>query len=117
MSDDLPLQLLGGTKLEGQLKEGQPEINENQSSGRHSFTTRSCKNTSVPLRAIQVLRVFILEDNILHISESGADTLQQQVERLDGNELRLSLLFQAVFSPGAQRETQMQLQEKRQKQD
>lgn len=67
----------------------------------------------MPLRVIQVLREFILKDNILHISESGADTLQQQVERLDGNELRLSLLFQAVFSSGAQRETQMQLEKKK----
>lgn len=28
MSDDLPLQLLSGTKLEGQLKEGQSEIKD-----------------------------------------------------------------------------------------
>lgn len=55
------------------------------------------------------MRVFILEDDVLHVGECGADALQQQVERLDGDELLLPLLLQAVFSSGAQRETQVQL--------
>ena len=54
--------------------------------------------------------MFILKDNVLHISECGADTLQQQVEGLDRNELLISLLLQAVVSSRTQRETQVQLQ-------
>lgn len=51
----------------------------------------------------------VLEDDVLHVGECGSDALQQQVERLDGDELLLPLLLQAVFSSGAQRETQVQL--------
>lgn len=54
--------------------------------------------------------MFILEDDVLDISESCSDALEQQVEALDRDELCRSLLLQAVFSSGAQRETQMQLQ-------
>lgn len=53
--------------------------------------------------------MFLLEDHVLHVGESRSDAFQQQVEGLDGDELRLSLLFQAVFASRAQRETQMQL--------
>lgn len=66
-------------------------------------------------RLFQHLHAFVLEDNVLHVSECCTDALQQQVEGLDRNELRVSLLFQAVFSSGTQRETQVQL--KKQKHD
>lgn len=55
--------------------------------------------------------VFSLKDHVLHVGESRADAFQQQVEGLDGDEFCLSLLFQAVFSSRAQRETQMQLKQ------
>lgn len=68
------------------------------------------------LCAIHVLSIshaFVLEDNVLHISERGADTLQQQVEGLDRNEFCISLLLEPVFSSRTQRETQVQLQKQK----
>lgn len=67
-------------------------------------------NATVYVLSIWRCCAFILEDNILHISESCSDALQQQVEGLDRDELCVSLLLQAIFSSCAQRETQVQLQ-------
>lgn len=128
MPDDLRLQLLGGAELEGQLKEGQPE--EGEEKMRHVFLSvlsdilllTKPTNTfrKLPSRHTDIKNTIkktkktntcscVLEDDVLHVGECGSDALQQQVERLDGDELLLPLLLQAVFSSGAQRETQVQL--------
>lgn len=53
--------------------------------------------------------MLVLEEDVLSVSERSSDTLQQQIERLNRNDLGLSLFFIAVFTSGAQRETQMKL--------
>lgn len=67
MSDDLPLELLSGVKLEVQLKEGQP--------GMPKQIMRAWKYT----KAFWDSGAVILEDNILHVCKGGTNTLQQQV--------------------------------------
>lgn len=101
MSGDLPLQLLSSVKLEVELKEGQP--------GMPKRIMRARKYTM----AFWDSGAVILEDNVLHICKCGTDALQQQVERLHRNDLSFSLLLHTVLSSGAQRETQVQLQNQR----
>lgn len=47
MSNDLPLQLLGGAKLEGHLKEGQPGINDIMSEVAQILLTNSDKRMNL----------------------------------------------------------------------
>lgn len=66
---------------------------------------RKCRD----VRMSAVKRTQVLEEDVLSVSERRADALQQQVERLKGNDLRLSLFLIPVFASGAQRETQVKL--------
>ncbi len=56
--------------------------------------------------------VEVLEEDVLSVSECCSNALQQEVERLNGNELSLSLFLIPVFTTGAQRETQVKLPHK-----
>lgn len=47
----------------------------------------------------------LLEDQVIHISESGTNAFEQEVDGLDGDHITLLRLI----STGAQRQTQMQL--------
>ena len=56
--------------------------------------------------------LYILEDDILHVSEGCSDAFQQQIEGLDRDDLGLPLLLVTILSSRTQRETEVQLPNK-----